>query len=74
MGLYERARSRSEQLVGSVKEMLGQASGSRRTRASGLRDRVVGGIRETTNEVRDWAATAARDARRRLGNRSPRHR
>lgn len=74
MSVLERAMSRSRQMVGTVKQRFGQNSGNRRLRASGRRDRMVGSVRETTNEVRDWAATAARDARRRFGGRSTRPR
>jgi uncharacterized protein YjbJ (UPF0337 family) len=74
MSVLERAKSRSRQLVGTAKQRLGQNTGNRRLASSGRRDRMVGNVRETTNEVRDWAATAARDARRRFGNRSTRPR
>lgn len=74
MSVLERVMSRSRQLVGTVKQWFGQDSGNRRLKVSGWRDRMVGSIRETTNEVRDWAATAARDARRRFGGRSTRPR
>ncbi|GHF60016.1 uncharacterized protein YjbJ (UPF0337 family) [Amycolatopsis bartoniae] len=69
MSVLERAKSRSRQLVGAAKQEFGRRTGNQRLAASGRRDRVVGSVRETTNEVRDWATTAARDARRRFGNR-----
>ncbi|GAA4664348.1 MULTISPECIES: CsbD family protein [Amycolatopsis] len=69
MSVLERARSRSRQLVGAAKQQLGRRTGNQRLTASGSRDRLVGTVRETTNEVRDWATTAARDARRRFGSR-----
>jgi len=72
MSVLERAKSRSRQLVGAAKQALGQRSGNRRLATEGRRDRMTGTMRETTNEIRDWAATAARDARRRFGNRRPR--
>jgi uncharacterized protein YjbJ (UPF0337 family) len=71
MSVMNRAKSRARQLVGSAKERIGQVTGNRRLSASGRRERMTGSVRETTNEVRDWAATAARDARRRFGNRRP---
>ncbi|HVV11222.1 CsbD family protein, partial [Amycolatopsis sp.] len=69
MSVLERAKSRSRQLVGNAKQAVGRATGNRSMRSEGRRDRMAGSVRETTNEVRDWAATAARDARRRFGNR-----
>lgn len=74
MSVLKRARSRSEQLFGTAKERIGRNSGNRKLAASGRRDRMAGNFRETTNEVRDWAVTAARDARRRFGNHSTRPR
>jgi uncharacterized protein YjbJ (UPF0337 family) len=74
MSVLKRAKTRSQQLVGTAKERIGLNSGNRKLVASGRRDRMVGSVRETTNEVRDWAATAARDARRRFGHRSTRPR
>ena len=67
MSVLERAKSRSQQLVGTAKQKLGQTSGKRKLAASGRTDKVIGNIRETTNEVVDWAATAAKDAKRRFG-------
>ncbi|NKQ54961.1 CsbD family protein [Amycolatopsis sp. K13G38] len=69
MSVMERAKSRSRRLVGAAKQMVGERTGNRRLAAEGRRDRTTGSVRETTNEIRDWAATAARDARRRFGNR-----
>lgn len=74
MSVLERVRSRSRQLAGAAKQRIGQNTGDRRLAASGRRDRMVGHVRETANEVRDWAATAARDARRRFTDRPTRPR
>lgn len=67
MSVMERAKSRSRQLVGTAKQRIGRNTGNRGMASQGRRDQVVGSVRETANEVRDWASTAARDARRRFG-------
>ena len=69
MSVLERAKSRSRQLAGAAKQQWGRRTGNRHVSASGRREKMSGSVRETTNEVRDWAATAARDARRRFGAR-----
>jgi uncharacterized protein YjbJ (UPF0337 family) len=74
MGVLERAKNRGLQLVGRAKQWFGEARGDRWKVVEGRRDRVVGGLRVAADEVRDWAATAARDARRRFSNHSPRTR
>ncbi|GAB3009895.1 CsbD family protein [Amycolatopsis acidiphila] len=67
MSVFKRAQSRSQQLVGTAKERIGLNTGNRRLAASGRRDRMVGSVRETTNEVRDWPGAGSAPARRALG-------
>ena len=61
-----RMTSRSRQAKGRTRELFGRLTGHRRHQAAGRAERIRGAVRETTNEVADWAATAARDARRRF--------
>ena len=68
MSVVKRVRSRTRQLTGRAKQMFGRATGDQSLRTRGKADRMVGMVRETGNEVRDWAVTAARDARRRMAS------
>jgi uncharacterized protein YjbJ (UPF0337 family) len=71
MTVVERVRSRARQALGEAKQLVGRGTGNRKLSTSGRADRMVGTLRETGNEVRDWARTAARDARRRIEKRRP---
>ncbi|HKS44612.1 MAG TPA: CsbD family protein [Amycolatopsis sp.] len=71
MSVTERVRSRTQQLLGEAKKVIGRTTGNRKLRGSGRADRVVGTVREAGNEVVDWARTAFRDARRRIARRRP---
>ncbi|MFD2418333.1 CsbD family protein [Amycolatopsis pigmentata] len=68
MSVVKRVQSRTKQAVGEAKHLVGKATGNRKLSTSGKADRVVGSLRETGNEVRDWARVAAKDARRRIAN------
>ncbi|GAB3584167.1 hypothetical protein GCM10027445_59930 [Amycolatopsis endophytica] len=64
-----RVSSRSRQARGRARELYGRLTGSRRHQVAGRTERLRGVVHETTTEVADWAATAARDAQRRFRTR-----
>ncbi|MFD4191782.1 MULTISPECIES: CsbD family protein [Amycolatopsis] len=64
-----RMTSRSRQAKGGARELFGRLTGKRRHQSAGRAERIRGVVRETTTEVADWAATAARDAQRRFRSR-----
>ncbi|WP_026423824.1 CsbD family protein [Actinokineospora inagensis] len=66
MSVFDKAKDKAEQVIGEVKEKLGQATGNRDLENSGKADQVSGKTKEVGHTVRDNVAGAVHDAKERL--------
>ncbi|GLZ40720.1 CsbD family protein [Actinokineospora sp. NBRC 105648] len=66
MSVFDKAKDKAEQVIGEVKEKLGQATDNRDLENSGKADQVSGEVKETGHDLRDKAAGAVHDAKDRL--------
>jgi uncharacterized protein YjbJ (UPF0337 family) len=62
MGFLDKVRNKSQVGRGHVRQRVGRATGSRRLRAQGRTDRIMGGARQLAERLKD----AGRDIRRSL--------
>ncbi|EWC62106.1 hypothetical protein UO65_2620 [Actinokineospora spheciospongiae] len=69
MSIFDKAKDKAEQVVGEVKEKLGQATDNRDLENSGKKDQVTGQVKESGHDLRDKAAGAVHDAQDRLSGR-----
>lgn len=60
MSFLDKVRGKSQVGRGRVRQRVGRATGSRRLRAQGRTDRIMGGARQLAGRLKD----AARDLRR----------
>ncbi|MCG8914766.1 CsbD family protein [Actinokineospora sp. PR83] len=69
MSVFDKAKDKAEQVVGEVKEKLGQATDNRDLENAGKKDQVTGQVKESGHDLRDKAAGAVHDAQDRLSGR-----
>ncbi|RLK59985.1 MULTISPECIES: CsbD family protein [Actinokineospora] len=66
MSVFDKAKDKAEQVIGEVKEKLGQATDNRDLENSGKADQVSGHAKEAGHTARDKVAGAVHDAKERL--------
>ena len=66
MSILDKAKDKAEQLIGEVKEKIGQMTGNESLENSGKHDQLSGEIKETGHDLRDKAAGAVADAKDQL--------
>ena len=66
MSVFDKAKDKAEQLVGDVKEKVGELTGNDKLQAEGKKDQVVGGAKEAGHDLRDKAAGVVDDAKDKL--------
>ncbi|WP_216213334.1 CsbD family protein [Amycolatopsis aidingensis] len=68
MSLFDKAKDKAEQAVGSAKEKLGELTGNEELADSGKADQTSGEVKEAGHELKDKAAGAVQDVKDRFGN------
>jgi uncharacterized protein YjbJ (UPF0337 family) len=68
MGIFDKAKDKAEQLIGEVKEKIGQMTGNESLENAGKRDQLSGEVKEAGHDLRDKAASAVDDAKDRLSS------
>jgi len=63
MGIFDKAKDKAEQLIGEVKEKIGQMTGNESLENSGNRDQLSGEVKEAGHDLRDKAAGAVDDVK-----------
>ena len=66
MGMFDKAKDKTEQVVGDAKERMGRATDDEEMENAGKRDQLGGEAKETGHDLRDKAAGTAHDAKERL--------
>jgi uncharacterized protein YjbJ (UPF0337 family) len=66
MGTFDQAKDKAEQVVGKIKEKLGEVTGNEELADAGRRDQLEGEAKEAGHDLRDKAAGAVHDAKERL--------
>lgn len=66
MGVFDKAKDKTEQAVGEGKEQVGAATDNDDLENAGKRDQATGKVKETGHDLRDKAAGAAHDAKEKL--------
>ncbi|MGQ0839706.1 CsbD family protein [Actinokineospora sp.] len=61
MGVFDKAKDKAEQVIGEVKEKLGQATDNKDLENSGKADQVSGEAKEAGHDLRDKAAGTVQD-------------
>jgi uncharacterized protein YjbJ (UPF0337 family) len=61
MGIFDKAKDKAEQLIGEVKEKIGQMTGNESLENAGNRDQLSGEVKEAGHDLRDKAAGAVDD-------------
>jgi uncharacterized protein YjbJ (UPF0337 family) len=56
MSFIDKARHKAEEVVGEVKEKVGELTGNDRLRAEGQKDQLSGNVKQTGDSVKDTAA------------------
>lgn len=63
MGIFDKAKDKAEQLIGEVKEKIGQVTGNESLENAGKRDQLSGEVKEAGHDLRDKAAGAVDDVK-----------
>jgi len=63
MGMFDKAKDKAEQAVGTAKEKLGRATDNEEMEDAGRRDQLSGEVKETGHDIRDKAAGTAHKVR-----------
>lgn len=66
MGVFDKAKERTQQWVGKAKQATGHATGNDELSDAGKRDEVAGEAKETGHDVKDKAAGTAKNMKDRL--------
>lgn len=66
MSVFDKAKHQAEQWVGKAKEATGKATGNEEMENSGKRDEVEGEAKETGQDLKDKAAGAVEDAKKKF--------
>lgn len=61
MSIFDRFKSKAEQLVGDAKEKIGDLTGNEELADSGKTDQLTGEAKEAGHELKDKAAGAVED-------------
>ncbi len=61
--MFDKAKDKAQQAVGTAKEKLGEATGNENLRASGRAQRTRGQLKEAAHDLRDRARRAVRGAK-----------
>lgn len=69
MSVFDKAKDKAEQVIGEVKEKLGQATDNKDLENSGKADQVSGHTKEAGHDLRDKAAGAVHDAKDKFSGR-----
>jgi len=69
MSLFDKAKDKAEQVVGTAKEKLGDKTGNEDLRNSGKADQTKGEVKEAGHDLRDKATGAVQDAKDKFGDR-----
>jgi len=69
VSVFDKAKDKVEQAVGTAKEKLGDATDNEDLRESGKADQTKGEFKETAHDLRDRAAGAVQDAKDKFGDR-----
>jgi uncharacterized protein YjbJ (UPF0337 family) len=69
MSVFDKAKDKAEQVIGEVKEKLGQATDNKSLENEGKKDQVTGEAKEAGHDLRDKAAGAVHDAQDKLSGR-----
>jgi uncharacterized protein YjbJ (UPF0337 family) len=59
MSFIDKAKHKAEEVVGEVKEKVGELTGNDRLRAEGQKDQVSGNVKQTGDSVKDTASNLA---------------
>ncbi|MGH3625022.1 MAG: CsbD family protein [Sciscionella sp.] len=68
MGSFDKAKHQAEQVVGKGKEAVGDATDNEDLQAAGKRDQTTGEAKEAAQDVKDKAAGAFQDAKKKLAD------
>ena len=71
MSIFDKAKDKAQQAVGTAKEKLGEATGNEHLRDSGKADQTKGEIKEAGHDLRDKAVGAVQDAKDKLRDDRP---
>ena len=63
MSIFDKAKDKAQQAVGTAKEKLGEATGNEDLRESGKADQTKGEVKEAGHDLRDRAEGAVQDAK-----------
>jgi uncharacterized protein YjbJ (UPF0337 family) len=63
MSLFDKAKDKAEQAIGSAKEKLGDKTGNDDLQNSGKADQTKGEVKEAGHDLRDKATGAVQDAK-----------
>lgn len=66
MGLFDKVKHQAEQLAGKGKEAVGDATDNEELRKAGKRDQTEGEVKEAAQDVKDSAAGAFQDTKKKL--------
>jgi uncharacterized protein YjbJ (UPF0337 family) len=56
MSFIDKAKHKAEEIVGEVKEKVGDLTGNDQLKAEGRKDQVSGGVKQTGDSVKDAAS------------------
>ncbi|MCX6462371.1 MAG: CsbD family protein [Pseudonocardiales bacterium] len=56
MSFVDKAKHKAEEVVGQVKEKVGELTGNERLEAEGKKDQVSGNVKQTGDSVKDAAS------------------
>lgn len=63
MSIFDKAKDKAQQMMGTAKEKPGEATGNQNLKDSGKADETSGEAKETGHDVKDEAAGAGQDAK-----------
>ncbi|GAB3509912.1 hypothetical protein GCM10027521_66120 [Amycolatopsis cihanbeyliensis] len=68
MSVFDKAKDKAEQAVGSAKEKLGELTGNEELTDSGKADQTSGEAKEAGHELKDKASGAVQDVKDKFSN------
>ncbi|GAA1980829.1 CsbD family protein [Amycolatopsis minnesotensis] len=68
VSIFDKAKDKAEQAMGTAKEKLGNATDNDDLRDSGKADQTSGEVKEAGHDLRDKAQGAVQDAKDKFGN------
>jgi uncharacterized protein YjbJ (UPF0337 family) len=63
MSVFDKAKDKAQQVAGSAKEKIGEATGNEHLKNSGKADQTKGEAKEAGHDLRDKAVGAVQDAK-----------